>query len=256
MIEFTAHNIRLDDGTCTKPDMGATMEAYPWFVAARRLFETVFPGDRSGIRLADLGCLEGGYAVEFARMGFEVTGIEVRPSNLAACRYVKDRVDLPNLRFIGDDAMNIASHGRFDAIFCCGLLYHLDRPKRFLETLASITERLLYIQTHFSTERDNLRFALSPPAENEGLRGRWYTEYPNEDAFHKRDSMRWAAWNNRRSFWIRREYLLQTLQSVGFDLVLEQYDGLGPDIVGSMTEEYYHTEERGTFVGIKTANSG
>src|SRR5437899_6362264 len=153
MIGFTAHNIRLDDGTQTMPGTGATMEANPWFVAARRVFEMVFPGDRSRIRLADLGCLEGGYAVEFARMGFEVTGIEVRPGNLAACQYVKDRVDLPNLRFVADDAMNIANHGRFDAIFCCGLLYHLDQPKRFLETLGSITERLLYVQTHFSTER-------------------------------------------------------------------------------------------------------
>src|SRR5258705_7523106 len=120
-------------------------------------------------------------------MGFEVTDREVRPSNWAACHYIKDRVDLPNLRFVGDDAMNIANHGRFDAIFCCGLLYHLDQPKRLLETLGSITGRLLYLQTHFSTERDNVNFTLSPPMENEGLPGRWFVEYPTQDAFRRRD---------------------------------------------------------------------
>ena len=36
-VEFTAHNIRLDDGTFTKPD---AMEAYPWFISARRILET------------------------------------------------------------------------------------------------------------------------------------------------------------------------------------------------------------------------
>ena len=61
-IEFTAHNIRLDNGTLTKPDAEGviSMEAYPWFVSARRIIETVFPGDKSYLRLADLGCCEGG----------------------------------------------------------------------------------------------------------------------------------------------------------------------------------------------------
>ena len=58
-VEFTAHNIRLDDGTFTKPDIGYSMEAYPRFVSARRILETVFPGDKQDLRLADLGCLEG-----------------------------------------------------------------------------------------------------------------------------------------------------------------------------------------------------
>lgn len=249
--EFTAHNIRLDDGTLTKPDMGMTMDAYPWFVAARRMFATVFPGDRSRVRVADLGCLEGGYAVEFARMGFDVTGVEVRESNMAACNYVKERVDLPNLRFVQDDALNIAEHGRFDAIFCCGLLYHLDRPRQFLQTLGAITDRMLYVQTHFSTERDNPRFRLSAPAQNEGLPGRWFQEYPSAAAHRARESSRWASWDNPRSFWLRREFLLQALKDVGFDLVIEQFDGLGPEIAKSMVEGYYREEERGTFVGLK-----
>ena len=41
--------------------------------------------------------------------------------------------------------------------------------------------------------------------------------------------------DNRRSFWIQREYLLQTIQEVGFDHVLEQYDALGENIVVAMT---------------------
>ena len=143
-LQFTDHNIRLDDGTFTEPEFTRSMVDYPWFISARGILETVFPGDKNDFRLADVGCLEGGYAVEFARMGFRVLGIEVRELNIAACNYVKSKTDLPHLEFVQDDALNIARHGVFDAVFCCGLLYHLDRPKQYLETLSSVTNKLLF----------------------------------------------------------------------------------------------------------------
>ena len=107
-------------------------------ISAKRIIETVFPGDKQNLRLADISCLEGGYAVEFARMGLDVLGVEVRDSNIAACNYVKSETDLPNLKFVKDNALNIANHGSFDVVFCCGLLYHLDNPKEFLEILSSL----------------------------------------------------------------------------------------------------------------------
>lgn len=250
-VTFTGHNIRLDDGTQTKPDIGYTIDAHPWFSSARRLVNTLFPGDKSGLRLADLGCLEGGYAVEFARLGFDVLGLEVRESNVEACEYVKQRVDLPRLSFVQDDAWNIERYGSFDVMFCCGLYYHLDRPRQFLELLSKVTRKLLILQTHFSTDADNQRFNLSPLTQTDGLAGRWYSEFATDDAFSGRADARWSSWDNTRSFWVKRDHLLQAIHAAGFDLVLEQYDSLAPDIVDSMTTGFYRTEERGTFIGIK-----
>ncbi len=277
-VDFTAHNVRLDDGTHTKPDAEYSMEAHPWFVSARRILETVFPGDKKHLRIADLGCLEGGYAVEFARMGFQVLGIEVRDVNIEACNYVKSKTSLSKLEFVKDDAFNIAKYGRFDAIFCCGLLYHLDSPRHFLETLASVTTKLLILQTHFSTDTLSTRlltplpalarsvltkvlnvtpdkFGLSRIRKNEGLPGRWFTEFPDDDSLKRRETAKWSSWDNRRSFWIQREYLLQVLYEVGFDLVMEQFDTFGPDIAENLIRGYYRINDRGTFVGIKTQNA-
>jgi hypothetical protein len=259
--KFTAHNIRLDDGQLTFPESDHLIEGHPWCVSAKRILETIFPADRSQVRVADLGCLEGGFAVEFARMGFKVLGLEVRESNMAACRFVKDHVNLPNLEFVRDDAWNIADHGVFDAVFCCGLLYHLDQPRRFLELLAAVTSRLLILQTHFvfppgpegsPPEPSIATFNLSAPAENESLPGRWYTEFPTDADFQAREQSRWASWDNRRSFWIQREHLIGAIARAGFDLVAEQFDGVGEDIPASMLDGHYRNDARGTFIGVKT----
>lgn len=272
-VEFTAHNIRLDDGTLTKPER-PLMTDRPWFISARGILETMFPGDRRQVRLADVGCLEGGYAVEFARMGFQVLGIEVRESNMAACNYVKSKTKLPNLEFVQDNALNIAQYGPFDAVFCGGLLYHLDRPKQYLETLSAVTKKLLIVNTQFSligrydkrlklptrvrwfTDRllnkpEPTNFILSAPSTNEGLAGRWYTEFTKR-SFGRREAAKWASWDNRRSFWIQREYLLQAIRDVGFDIVMEQFDNLEPNIVQCLLGGRYEANLRGTFVGIKT----
>ena len=98
-------------------------------------------------------------------------------------------------------------------------------------------------------------FNLSELTENETLRGRWYTEFANDEAFSKRDSAKWASWDNRRSFWIQREYLLQAIYDVGFDLVLEQFDSLGPNIAESTLCGLYKAESFGTFIGIKTGKA-
>jgi SAM-dependent methyltransferase len=255
-VTFTAHNVRLDDGSFTQPDIGYCIADHPWMQSTRRLLNVLFPGDKSAFRLADLGCLEGGYSVEFARMGFQVLGIEVRESNLAACRYVKENTALPNLDFVKDNVWNIAKYGTFDAIFCCGLFYHLDQPKKFLESLAEVTSKVLILQTHFSTNEPSEKFNLSEPVNHEALEGRWYTEFNDDEQFEKREDAKWSSWDNKRSFWVRREYLLKAIQNVGFDIVLEQFDNLNPDIADSMLHGYYKTDIRGTFIGIKSGDHG
>jgi hypothetical protein len=104
-------------------------------------------------------------------------------------------------------------------------------------------------------KRHTDKFNLSPLGENEGHLGRWYPEFGDDRSFSDREQCKWASWDNRRSFWIQREYLLQAIQDVGFDLVMEQYDGLGPNIAESMLRGYYQTDRRGTFIGIKTRNA-
>jgi len=180
---------------------------------------------RPGASVVDLGCLHGAYTVEFAKLGYQAAGIEARTENVARCQERAAESGLPNLRFIQDDVRNLAAYGSFDAVFCCGLLYHLDEPVKFLQTLGQVTSRLLILQTHFALYDDDV---------NEGRKGIWYDESGPGNP--------WASWGNRRSFWLIKEALLDATQDAGFDLVFELHDHV-VDIKGSPS--------RGMFAAIK-----
>jgi SAM-dependent methyltransferase len=246
---FTAHNIRLDDGSFTLPREGLLADG-PWCLATKRLLRTVYPDGVAGKRIADLGCLEGGYAVEFARMGMDTLGLEVRQSNFEHCLQVKSRLNLPNLNFVRDDAWNIAEQGHFDVIFCCGLLYHFDKPCEYIKLLSAICRKMVILNTHFSSDLENPHFNLGPLCENEGVPGRWYGEYPPGEEVDL-ERLKWTSWSNSDSFWIKHEYIPQVLREAGFDLVFEQLDFLPDPISAGLVPE----RDRGMFVGIKTGTT-
>jgi len=245
---FTAHNIILDDGTQTKPDAKHPISLHPWMISAKNLIERIYPNGVEGVSIVDLGCLEGGYSVEFARMGMDSLGIEVRDTNFRKCCYVRDHLSLPNLRFECDDVWNLDKYGPFDVIFCVGLLYHLDRPREFIKLMESCCKKLLIINTHFAPDEPVEAFKLSNIDVNEGLSGRWFEEHDGSEK-QKKDSL-WASWENCRSFWLRRPDLLFALKDAGFTLVFEQFDCL-ENIRRAMADGVYAKLVRSTFVGIK-----
>jgi SAM-dependent methyltransferase len=252
MMTFTAHNIRLADGTETFPEAQCLVEDGGRFRAARRMLNLVFPGGVAGKTIADLGCLEGGYAVGFARLGMNATGFEIRESNFKNCLYVQSMLKLTNLSFVNADVNHIDNYGVFDAIWACGIFYHLDEPRSFLEKAAKACRKVIFLETHFTYEERTPAadyWNLSELCEHQGMKGRWFQEH--EDVPREQlESMKWTAWKNRRSFWLQKEHLLDLIHTVGFEVVLEQYDVM-PDILGEM-KSYYHGVDRGLFVGIRS----
>jgi SAM-dependent methyltransferase len=251
---FTAHNILLDDGTQTLPSQGRLLAEEGWCQSATKTLKAVFPGGLQGKRIVDLACLEGGYAVEFARLGMNSLGIEIRPSNFTNCMLVKNRLSLPNLNFVQDDVWNLEKYGTFDAIYCCGILYHLDRPREFINILSRQCVKLLIINTHFAPEKIGTLHKLSEITHNENLRGRWLVEF--EEKFDgDRDSVKWASWDNNQSFWPDRGSLLAAIYAAGFPIVMEQYDWMEnwwrSRLSSAFFNGVYENVARGIFVGIK-----
>ena len=254
---FTAHNIKLDNGEFTIDSKKKPFSEDKNLIATKRFLNSILEFDKGIKRIADLGCLEGGYTTEFARMGFDSLGLEVRDSNMSACRYVKSNVDLPGLHFSQDSVLNLENYGRFDAVFCAGLLYHLENPREYLKLLGKVTRKAIIVETHFSVGDEyaplgfsQTPFKLSEEVLHEGLRGRWYSEFPEGTSELDKDSMRWSSWENHKSFWLRKDELVRSIHEAGFTTVFEQYDNFSEDFATNMGSNYY-ARLRGTFIGIK-----
>ena len=277
-MEFTAHNILLDNGEKTmKKDYVLLSESALWKSIEKTLnnFLVLDPGqDKSKLRVVDLGCLEGGYAVQFARMGFDTLGIEVRKENIDKCNYAKSHLNLPNLQFAQDDVRNMAKYGKFDVTLCYGLLYHLDDPINFINIISKCTTKMLFLHTHYAPEHDfrylfgrrinkyiinpiqkrvpfldtTKNYKLSKIIENEGARGRWYFEWHKNEKKENIEKGLWASYNNSRAFWLCKKDLTTALHKAGFDSVFEQFDFTGDSAAADNQIDYL---SRSMFVAIK-----
>jgi 2-polyprenyl-3-methyl-5-hydroxy-6-metoxy-1,4-benzoquinol methylase len=186
------------------------------------------------LRILDLGSLEGGLTLEMAREGWDATGIEGRLDNFEKAELIREYYALDNLRFEHRDVKTLSRErdGVFDAILCCGLLYHLDNPFALLETLAKMTapHGLMFLDTHVAPDENAARFAthahqLSEPTTfahgGETYEGRWFTE-PAPKTGTVLDQ-HWSATSNDRSFWPTRRALIRGAYRAGFHSIAELF---------------------------------
>ena len=129
------------------------------------LFWSCFPKAR---RILELGSLEGGHTIGLAgQPGVEcVLGIEGRGANLKRAQTAKELLGADKVDFIQAnlEEIDLAQFGRFDAIYCCGLLYHLPEPWKLISQFRPVADGV-FLWTHCSSEEAAQIFA-------HGYRGR------------------------------------------------------------------------------------
>lgn len=115
-------------------------------------FKEAFPHAES---ILELGSLEGGHTVALRRLERvrRVVAIEARQANIERARFIQGLLDLTNVEFVQGDleTFDIAMVGRFDAVFCVGLLYHLTAPWALVERIAGVS-RNLFLWTHYASD--------------------------------------------------------------------------------------------------------
>jgi 2-polyprenyl-3-methyl-5-hydroxy-6-metoxy-1,4-benzoquinol methylase len=232
-MKWTSHNIPLSLSETTLPHQPLIEEEPRTCVMKDNLYRFASKaGSLAGLRLIDLGCLEGGLSFEMAREDMEVVGVEGWEPNYLKCQRIADYFNLPNLRFYHLDVKNLTgnTYGLFDVVLCCGLLYHLDDPVRFLKTLDAITHdtSIVFLDTHIAPSNEELgacfaKGALSRlttyPFEGKHYEGRWYKEYePDLISQHE-----WTSISNPNSFWLTQTALFKALYHVGFKHIYSLY---------------------------------
>jgi SAM-dependent methyltransferase len=243
---WSAHKIDLGEGVYTTdnllpigfPDVVSLIEDFLW-----KPFEQ--------LRILDLGCLEGGHAIEFARRGCEVLGIEMRNKNLAKCLFARDILGLSRASFVQDDVRNLSvdKYGTFDIVICSSIMEHLDAPDsfKFINDVGRVCSGLLYLNTHYVGEEALPAGLTVGPSETVLFNGREYTGRPIRehnpwDSSEERESRVGSSFHNDFSFWPTYESLWQLLVESGFHRV---YHCL----------THWHVANRGAFIGVKKWHS-
>jgi SAM-dependent methyltransferase len=176
-----------------------------WFDAVNdprvEQFRRAFPVARS---VLELGSLEGGHTIALARTPgiSHVVALEGRAENIGRAQFVVEILKLPNVRF---EQVNLeypgmlASFGVFDAVYCCGLLYHLPRPWELLKQIAHVSGNL-FLSTHYTAPQ-------KANVVQDGYSGSWYTEAGAKDPL---------SGLSMTSFWPTLSCLISMLQGNGF----------------------------------------
>ncbi len=179
-------------------------------------------GGLTGKRVLDIGCLEGGFSVEFARRGAaEVVGVEARRVSVRRCDLVRDLAGLTNLRFVCGDVLHELSRAQpsFDVVLATGILYHLPRPDVVLRLIRERCSGFMVLCTHVAHPDASSHGCTEEVVEYAGehgtYRGRSFFER-GVDPTVEQDNDLWAAWSNEGSFWPFEPDLVRMIEVAGF----------------------------------------
>lgn len=218
LLPFTTHRIELVDGLWTS-EKGVMAEID---LRVRAVVEAC-GGSLAGKRLVDLGCLEGGFTIAFARLGAaEAVGIEARSISHRRCELARRLSGLPNARFVhGDVKEELArSPEGFDVVFAAGILYHVADPWTLLRAMSDVCRGVALVDTHVSNAAAPSH-SCSPALVERSVgraiwRGRTFGEYPEASDSQSREKMIWSAWSDSVSFWPLEEDLVAMMRDAGF----------------------------------------
>lgn len=176
-----------------------------WYDAAAdpRLaqFRERFPEART---ILELGSLEGGHSFALAASpGVQkIVAVEGRKSSLEKARFVQAVNGQSKVAFTHAslETLDLTKLGRFDAVVCMGLLYHLPKPWTLIEGISRVSDGL-FLWTHYAADSEARKV-------RHGYVGRVYREW--RFLFEPLSGLSFT------SFWPTREMLVRMLGDHGF----------------------------------------
>ncbi len=174
----------------------------------RRAVQTVLDLAASRIkdlRILDLGCGEGGFALELGKQGAEVVAIEGRVALAEKAEFAREALGLPRVAILHGDVRRLSpeEHGFFDVVLALGILDRLDAPALF-----DVAKRVAAVCKGFALVE--ARLAARPRASHLC------------DGIVFRGTAR--TLDNERSFLLTRPSMLSLLAGSGFTSIAETLD--------------------------------
>jgi hypothetical protein len=177
--------------------------------------------------ILELGSLEGAHTFILAEHPSvrRVLALEGREANLRKARFVQELLRIRNAEFAQAnlEQTDLAAFGKFDAVFCSGLLYHLPEPWKLIEQLPALAP-VLFIWTQYAAEEEAIDVG-------HGLRGKIHGEGGPDEPL---------SGMSPTSIWLTLASLRESLSASGYTKIEIIHDDTahanGPAVtIGAMT---------------------
>lgn len=142
---------------------------HPWRLSLDALnLRRIIGGEFDGKRILDVGCNDGWFSFEYAKLGADVTGVDARDEAIRRANLIKSHFGAKASFLIGDleDRAFVEKQlsEPFDVVLFYGILYHLTDPINVLKRMGALSRRAIAVQTWMYGEdrKPILRFRKDP----------------------------------------------------------------------------------------------
>jgi 2-polyprenyl-6-hydroxyphenyl methylase/3-demethylubiquinone-9 3-methyltransferase len=104
----------------------------------KNVFIDRFENDLSSVTVLDVGCGGGLFAEEVARLGFQVTGIDLSPRSIETARRHAKQMGLPITYHPASGEKIPFQDNTFDLVYCCDVLEHVNDPNLVIAESARV----------------------------------------------------------------------------------------------------------------------
>lgn len=170
-------------------------------------------GRFDGMTILELGPLEGMHTYHFEQRGAaRVLAIEANVEAYLKCLIVKEALGLKRAEFLlGDFNLYLQECSeRFDMVFACGVLYHMEDPLTLIRGIARATDKCFVWTHYFDAKRDDGRVAVA--AALDGFNSTYYRA-PYQD---RAQPGFWGG-NKPAASWMTRDDILAAFRHFGMD---------------------------------------
>ena len=129
------------------------------------VLERSIPTDLTGMRVLDVGCADGFFALELAKRGAHVTAIDHSGLAIRRLDWLIAELGITQIttRVAKFEKLGI-SNERYDFALMIALLYHLRSPMNAFDVMSKLTDKI-YVETVVHEKNEAPYLYLEPPVE-------------------------------------------------------------------------------------------
>jgi hypothetical protein len=179
-------------------------------------------GPITGMRVLELGPLEGGHTAMLERAGAgSVVAVEAHQHAFLRCLVVKNLLDLRARFELGDFVGYLREHDEpFDLCVASGVLYHMADPLELLELLGSRAQRVFLWTHHYDeavlAERPDVAARFVPDGATTSTRGGYTATLHRYDYGEGAHAASFCGGSRPHTSWMSRQDILGALEHYGF----------------------------------------